>query len=72
MKFDPGFHQILQVYMYENVTSGPSQNLNNKIGKYDLPNITMKTPPTIGSGIVTNKAPNLPNIPRIMMINPPT
>ncbi len=25
MKFDPGFHQILQVYMYENVTSGPSQ-----------------------------------------------
>ncbi len=25
MKFDPVCHQISQVYMYENVTSGPSQ-----------------------------------------------
>ena len=26
MKFAPVCHQILQVYMYENVTYGPSQN----------------------------------------------
>ena len=35
MKFDLVFHQFLQVYMYENVTSGPS---HNRVG----PNITYK------------------------------
>ena len=32
MKFDPDCHQISQVYMYENVTSGPLQFLQVDVG----------------------------------------
>lgn len=35
-----------------------------------LPNITMKTPPTIGEGMVTNRAPNLLNKPKTIIMQP--
>lgn len=36
-----------------------------------IPNITMNTPPTMGSGIVANRAPNFPRMARrIIMIAP--
>ena len=34
-----------------------------------IPNMTMKTPPMIGSGMVTNSAPNLPSMPKIINKN---
>ena len=37
-----------------------------------MPNMTQKMPPIIGSGIVTNNAPNLENRPNIIIIKPPT
>ena len=36
-----------------------------------IPNMTIKTPPTIGSGMLTNKAPTLPTTPMIMTIIAP-
>ena len=33
--------------------------------------MVIKTPPMIGSGIVTNKAPNFPSIPSNMISAPP-
>ena len=33
------------------------------------PNIHMKTPPTIGSGIVAKRAPNLPATPKTIIIS---
>ena len=37
-----------------------------------MPNMTQKIPPIIGSGIVTNNAPNFENSPNKIMIKPPT
>lgn len=39
--------------------------------KRDAPNMVMKTPPIMGSGMVTNKAPNFPSIPSSMITTPP-
>ena len=36
-----------------------------------IPNMTMKTPPTIGSGMLTNNAPNLPTTPTTIMTRAP-
>ena len=35
-----------------------------------IPNITINTPPIMGSGIVVNKAPILPRTPTPIMIKP--
>jgi len=46
------------------------QKYSLKISKLtitDVPNNTKKTPPTTGSGIVRNSAPNLVNIAKIIM-----
>lgn len=38
----------------------------------DVPNMTMKTPPIMGSGMVTKSAPNLPKTPNMIIITAPT
>ena len=43
-----------------------------QVNKTYLPKRVMKIPPKMGSGMVTKRAPNLPNIPSRMAINAPT
>ena len=36
-----------------------------------LPNKTIRIPPITGVGMVTNKAPTFPSVPKIIIIKPP-